>query len=86
MCFYLNKLTILTTFFFGQIISYFLLSGSAAGFGVSEDLQRFSDEILELPLISFFGKANASASLLLFGFIATAIASIFTSFALPKKT
>ncbi|KAK2359872.1 CASP protein 4D1 [Trifolium repens] len=73
-------------FYGDKIISYFLLSGSAAGFGVSEDLQRFSDEILELPLISFFGKANASASLLLFGFIATAIASIFTSFALPKKT
>jgi hypothetical protein len=75
-------LTILNyIYFFGQIISYFLLSGSAAGFGASEDLHRFSGEILD----SFFGKANASASLLLFGFIATAIASIFTSFALPKK-
>jgi hypothetical protein len=31
------------------------------------------------------GEDNASASFLLFGFIATAIASVFTSFALPKK-
>ncbi|XP_045831483.1 CASP-like protein 4D1 [Trifolium pratense] len=72
-------------FYGDKIISYFLLSGSAAGFGASEDLQRLSDEIFDLPLISFFGKANASASLLLFGFIATAVASVFTSFALPKK-
>ncbi|CAI8612045.1 unnamed protein product [Vicia faba] len=71
-------------FFGDKIMSYFLLSGSAAGFGASEDLHRFF-KAAELPLNSFFGKANASASLLLFGFITTAIASIFTSFALPKK-
>ncbi|WJX81092.1 hypothetical protein P8452_64015 [Trifolium repens] len=71
-------------FYGDKIISYFLLSGSAAGFGATEDLHRiFKAE--ELPLNSFFGKANASASFLLFGFIATAIASVFTSFALPKK-
>ncbi|XP_045797320.1 CASP-like protein 4D1 [Trifolium pratense] len=72
-------------FYGDKIISYFLISGSAAGFGASEDLQRLSDELFELPLISFFGNANASASLLLLGFIATAIASVFTSFTLSKK-
>ncbi|XP_058739380.1 CASP-like protein 4D1 [Vicia villosa] len=71
-------------FFGDKIMSYFLLSGSAAGFGASEDLHRFF-KAAELPLNSFFGKANASASLLLFGFITTAIASIFTSLALSKK-
>ncbi|XP_045797321.1 CASP-like protein 4D1 [Trifolium pratense] len=71
-------------FYGDKIISYFLLSGSAAGFGASEDLHRVF-KAAELPLNSFFGKANASSSLLLFGFIATAIASIFTSFALPKR-
>jgi hypothetical protein len=36
-------------FFLKQIISYFLLSGSAAGFGATEDLHRiFKAE--ELPL------------------------------------
>ncbi|AES78116.1 hypothetical protein MtrunA17_Chr7g0223331 [Medicago truncatula] len=71
-------------FYGDKIISYFLLSGSAAGFGASEDLHRFF-KANDLPLNSFFGKANASASLLLFGFLTTAIASVFTSFALPKK-
>ncbi|KAJ1443165.1 Casparian strip membrane protein domain [Sesbania bispinosa] len=71
-------------FFGDKIISYFLLSGSAAGFGASEDLHRIF-KAGDLPLNSFFGKANASASLLLIGFLFTAIASTFTSFALPKK-
>ncbi|WJX81093.1 hypothetical protein P8452_64016 [Trifolium repens] len=71
-------------FYGDKVTSYFLLSGSAAGFGASEDLHRVF-KAANLPLNSFFGKANASASLLLFGFIATAIASIFTSFALPKR-
>ncbi|KAK2359877.1 CASP protein 4D1 [Trifolium repens] len=53
-------------FYGDKIISYFLLSGSAAGFCATEDLHRiFKAE--ELPLK------------------ATAIASVFTSFALPKK-
>lgn len=71
-------------FYGDKIISYFLLSGSAAGFGASEDLHIFF-KANGFPLNSFFGKANASASLLLFGFLTTAIASVFTSFALPKK-
>ncbi|CAL0318844.1 unnamed protein product [Lupinus luteus] len=72
-------------FFGDKIISYFLLSGSAAGFGVSDDLHLVS-KAEDLPFNSFFSKANASASLLLIGFFFTAIASVFTSFALPNKT
>ncbi|XP_004492135.1 CASP-like protein 4D1 [Cicer arietinum] len=71
-------------FFGDKIISYFLLSGSAAGFGASEDMHRLF-KAQDLPLNSFFEKGNASAGLLLIGFLFTAIASIFTSFALPKK-
>ncbi|TKY64869.1 CASP protein 4D1 [Spatholobus suberectus] len=67
-------------FFGDKIISYLLLSGSAAGFGFTVELHRADN-----PLNSFTGKANASASLLLIGFLFTAIASTFTSFALPKK-
>jgi len=65
--------------FYGQIIAYLLISGSAAGLG-------FTVELLQhIPSDSFTQKANVSASLLLVGFLFTAIASIFTSFALPKK-
>ncbi|CAJ1841413.1 unnamed protein product [Sphenostylis stenocarpa] len=67
-------------FFGDKIISYLLISGSAAGFGLTVELSRGS------PSNSFTDKASASASLLLIGFMFTAIASTFTSFALPKKT
>ncbi|XP_020231919.1 CASP-like protein 4D1 [Cajanus cajan] len=67
-------------FFGDKIISYFLISGSTAGLSLNVELRR------ELPSNTFFHKANVSASLLLVGFLFTATASIFTSFALPKKT
>ncbi|XP_027929207.1 CASP-like protein 4D1 [Vigna unguiculata] len=66
-------------FFGDKVISYFMISGSAAGFGLTVELGR------GVPSNSFTDKANASASLLLIGFVFTAIASTFTSFALPKK-
>ncbi|KAK7374827.1 hypothetical protein VNO80_08269 [Phaseolus coccineus] len=66
-------------FFGDKIISYLLISGSAAGFGLTVELRRGA------PSNSFTDKAHASASLLLIGFLFTAIASTFTSFALPKK-
>ncbi|WVZ07370.1 hypothetical protein V8G54_020716 [Vigna mungo] len=66
-------------FFADKMISYFMISGSAAGFGLTVELGR------GVPSNSFTDKANASASLLLIGFVFTAIASTFTSFALPKK-
>ncbi|XP_019454443.1 PREDICTED: CASP-like protein 4D1 [Lupinus angustifolius] len=72
-------------FFGDKIISYLILSGSASGFGVSNDLHSFF-KAQELPFNSFFAKANASATLLLIAFLFTSIASIFTSLALPKKT
>ncbi|KAL2329583.1 hypothetical protein Fmac_017164 [Flemingia macrophylla] len=69
----------LFNFFGDKIISYFLISGSAAGFGVTVEMFR------GVPSNSFSDKANASASLLLIGFLFTAIASTYTAFALPKK-
>ncbi|KAG5051274.1 hypothetical protein JHK87_003472 [Glycine soja] len=66
-------------FFGDQIISYLLISGSAAEFGYDVEQRR------DTPSDSFTEKANVSASLLLVGFLFTATASIFTSFALPKK-
>ncbi|KAG2403818.1 CASP-like protein [Vigna angularis] len=64
---------------FTVMISYFMISGSAAGFGLTVELGR------GVPSNPFTDKANASASLLLIGFVFTAIASTITSFALPKK-
>ncbi|XP_014496962.1 CASP-like protein 4D1 [Vigna radiata var. radiata] len=66
-------------FFADKMISYFMISGSAAGFGLTVELGR------GVPSNSFIDKANAAASLLLIGFVFTAIASTITSFALPKK-
>ncbi|BAT83045.1 hypothetical protein VIGAN_04014200 [Vigna angularis var. angularis] len=66
-------------FFADKMISYFMISGSAAGFGLTVELGR------GVPSNPFTDKANASASLLLIGFVFTAIASTITSFALPKK-
>ncbi|KAG2403819.1 CASP-like protein [Vigna angularis] len=65
---------------FTVIISYFLISGSSAGFGLTVELRRGT------PSNSFTDKAHASASLLLIAFLFTAVASTFTSFALSKKT
>ncbi|KAL2329584.1 hypothetical protein Fmac_017165 [Flemingia macrophylla] len=67
-------------FYGDKIISYFLISGATAGLSLNIELRN------DLPSNSFLDKANISASLLLVGFLFTAIASIFTSFALPKKT
>ncbi|MED6139953.1 hypothetical protein PIB30_088622, partial [Stylosanthes scabra] len=57
-----------------------------AGYGVSVDLQSLSKKgHRQADLDTFFAKANGSASILLLGFLLNAIASVFTSFALPKK-
>ncbi|CAJ1841370.1 unnamed protein product [Sphenostylis stenocarpa] len=66
-------------FFGDKIISYLLISGSAAEFGLTVELRRV------LPANPFTYKANVSASLLIIGFLFTSMASIFTSFTLPKK-
>ncbi|XP_061338285.1 CASP-like protein 4D1 [Gastrolobium bilobum] len=66
-----------------KIISFLLISGSAAEFGFSLDLPRMYE--LNHSMKSFLENANIAASLLLIGFLLTAIASIFSSFAFPKK-
>ncbi|KAJ7975814.1 CASP-like protein [Quillaja saponaria] len=72
-------------FYADKVISYLLATGAAAGLGVSKDIHPILKEIVGLPLDSFFAKTNASASLLLLGFVTTAIASVFSSYSLPKK-
>lgn len=74
---------------FGQIISYLLATGSAAGFGVSKDLKETFLALIEFdstdPVDKFFSKGYASASLLLFAFVSLAVLSVFSSLALSKR-
>ena len=68
----------------GQVISYILATGAAAAFGATKDMKP----LLSLATIGsdkFFNKGYASASLLLLGFVCTAILSVLSSYALPKK-
>ncbi|XP_030451374.1 CASP-like protein 4D1 [Syzygium oleosum] len=71
-------------FFTDKIASYLLATGSAAGFGVTKDMKSLLGG-LGLPFNKFFDKGYAAASLLLLAFVCTALLSILSSFALPKK-
>ncbi|KAG5237588.1 hypothetical protein OIU76_012358 [Salix suchowensis] len=69
-------------FYGDKVISYLLATGAAAAFGATNDMK---------PLLALFGfdnfvsKGYASASLLFLGFVCTAILSVLSSYALPKK-
>ncbi|CAN4090103.1 unnamed protein product [Withania somnifera] len=63
-------------FYGDKFISYFLATGAAASFGMTQDLKQLagSDE-----LNKFLNTSNAAASLCLLGFL-------FTAYNLPKKS
>ncbi|XP_028116658.1 CASP-like protein 4D1 isoform X1 [Camellia sinensis] len=66
------------------VIFMLTMTGAAAGFGATIDLKS----VLEgngSSLDPFFNKGNAAASLLLLGFLGTAVLSILSSLALPKR-
>ncbi|KAG7016239.1 CASP-like protein 4D1, partial [Cucurbita argyrosperma subsp. argyrosperma] len=75
--------TILFDFFGDKFLSYLLATSTAAGFGVSVDLQRTKDP--EDLFGTFFGKAYATSALLLFAFFCSAAVSILSSFAFSKR-
>ncbi|KAL5569092.1 hypothetical protein UlMin_025667 [Ulmus minor] len=75
---------ILFDFYGDKIISYVLATGAAAGFGVTKDMKDLV-ELLEIDLGNFYDKAYASASLLFLAFFCTAILSVLSSYALPKR-
>ncbi|XP_055802102.1 CASP-like protein PIMP1 [Solanum dulcamara] len=66
-------------FYGDKFISYFLATGAAASFGMTQELKRISD------LDKFLNTSNAAASLCLFGFFFAAASSIFSSYNLPKR-
>lgn len=67
-----------------QLISYLLATGTGAGFGVTVDLKDANSGTVS-GLDKFYNKGNAASSILLLAFIFTAISSILSSLALPKR-
>lgn len=65
-----------------QVISYLLGTGAAAGFGLTVDAKQ--DLKLDSIENDFFDKANVASSLLLIGFLLSAVSSVFSSYNLPK--
>ncbi|MCD7468556.1 CASP-like protein pimp1 [Datura stramonium] len=70
-------------FYGDKFISYFLATGAAASFGMTQDLKQLegSDQ-----LSKFLNTSNAAASLCLLGFLFAAVSSVFSSYNLPKRT
>ncbi|KAL8470462.1 hypothetical protein ACS0TY_033084 [Phlomoides rotata] len=73
----------LLDFYGDKVVSYILATGAGAGFGLTVDTKRGEDNS---DINSFFNRASAAASLLLIGFLFSAVSSIFSSLSLPKKT
>ncbi|KAJ4846854.1 hypothetical protein Tsubulata_041982 [Turnera subulata] len=70
-------------FYGDKVVSYVLLSGAAAAFGATKDMKPLFSGSGDVD--KFFNKGYASASLLLLGFVCTAMLSVYSSYALPKK-
>ncbi|KAK0592422.1 hypothetical protein LWI29_018869 [Acer saccharum] len=70
-------------FFGDKIVSYLLATGAAAGFGATKDMKSVFLGMGNAD--KFFNKGYASASLLLIAFVCTAMLSVFSSYALPKR-
>ncbi|KAG8390878.1 hypothetical protein BUALT_Bualt01G0129400 [Buddleja alternifolia] len=71
-------------FYGDKLVSYLLATGAAASFGMTQDLDSILDAI-GLGISHFINTTNAAASLCLIGCVFTAVSSIFSSFALPKR-
>ncbi|KAL6534042.1 hypothetical protein OROHE_013875 [Orobanche hederae] len=69
-------------FYGDKAASYILATGGAASFGMSVDLKDLGEA---LGIESFMSMTNAAASLCLLAFLGSAVSSVFSSFALPKR-
>ncbi|KAF5729588.1 RecName: Full CASP-like protein 4D1 Short RcCASPL4D1 [Tripterygium wilfordii] len=74
---------LLFDFYGDKVISYLLATGAAAAFGSTKDMKPLFSGSGDVD--KFFNKGYVSASLLLLGFVCTAILSVLSSYALPKK-
>ncbi|CAN0909491.1 CASP-like protein 4D1 [Linum grandiflorum] len=75
--------SLLFDFYGDKVVSYILATGSAAAFGATRDMKPLFAGVGNVD--KFFNKGYASASLLLLGFVCTAILSVMSSYALPKR-
>ncbi|XP_059458487.1 CASP-like protein 4D1 [Corylus avellana] len=76
----------LIEFYGDKAVSYILATGAAAGFGATIDLKKvLQNADVPLDLSGFFNIGYASTLLLFLAFLCTAILSILSSYALPKK-
>ncbi|KAL6311848.1 hypothetical protein AAG906_024442 [Vitis piasezkii] len=71
-------------FYADKVMSYILATGTGAAFGATLDLKEVFSE-LGSNYNKFFNKGSAAASFILFAFLFTAVSSVFSSLALPKK-
>ncbi|KAH6761985.1 hypothetical protein C2S52_019418 [Perilla frutescens var. hirtella] len=69
-------------FYGDKAASYILGTGGAASIGMAVDLKDIGDA---LGISHFMSITNAAASLCLLAFVFTAVSSVFSSFALPKR-
>ncbi|KAJ4719865.1 CASP-like protein [Melia azedarach] len=72
-------------FYGDKIASYLLATGAAAGFAVTSELKRSGEEGIPDDVDKFLNKGYGSAAVVLIGFVCTALLSVFSSYALPRK-
>ncbi|XP_057789138.1 CASP-like protein PIMP1 [Salvia miltiorrhiza] len=69
-------------FYGDKAASYILATGGAASIGMAVDLKDLGEV---LGIGNFMSVANAAASLCLLAFLCSAVSSVFSSLALPKR-
>ncbi|CAA3002237.1 CASP PIMP1 [Olea europaea subsp. europaea] len=69
-------------FYGDKVVSYVLATGAAASFGMTQELKNLDSGA---GTTKFIMTTDAATSLCLLAFLFTAISSIFSSFALPKR-
>uniref|UniRef100_A0A2N9FU29 CASP-like protein n=1 Tax=Fagus sylvatica TaxID=28930 RepID=A0A2N9FU29_FAGSY len=80
-----NDKYLVFAFYGDKAISYLLASAASAGIGASRDAHGVLDGTWQQRTESYTSKGFAAAVLLLPAFVCTAILSIISSYALPKK-
>ncbi|PON32043.1 CASP-like protein 4D [Trema orientale] len=80
-----NKL-LLFQFYGDKVISYLLVSGAIGGYIATDDKGEFFGKTNHDQIDSNLNKSYTSATLLLLGFICTAVSSVVSSYTLPKRS
>ncbi|GMY08574.1 CASP-like protein 4D1 [Fagus crenata] len=81
----INNKYLVFAFYGDKAISYLLASAASAGIGASRDVHGVLEGTSQQHIAAYISKGFAAAGLLLPAFVCTAILSIISSYALPKK-